>query len=52
MAAFLQTIILGRKRKTQNDLQYFRRQSKARLNANSGRVSRPDEILVKLSRPF
>ena len=24
MAAFLQTIILGRKRKTQNDLQYFR----------------------------
>ena len=30
MAAFLQTIILGRKRKTQNDLQYFGRQSKAR----------------------
>ena len=28
-AAFLQNIILGRKRKTQNDLQCFRRQSKA-----------------------
>ena len=29
MVAFLQNIILGRKRKAQNDLQYFRRQSKA-----------------------
>jgi hypothetical protein len=30
MAAFLQNIILGRKRKAQNDLQCFRQQSKAR----------------------